>query len=91
MAHLKIGFRFFSKILSDTNTKDVVEVRHIKLRQESLLRIQEVDPRDETTTYLNNTRLVKDLPPKLKSIETTEWISLVNPSNPIKIIIPNYL
>ena len=68
---------FLLIILSVKDTKDVVEVCHVKLREESLLRIQEVDPRDETTTYLINTRLVKDLPPKLQPIKGAERILLV--------------
>ena len=77
MAHLKIGFRFFSKILSDTTTKDVVEVRHIKWRQASLHRIQEVNPPKETSTQFSHCRPGKYLPPEPQSIQTTEWILLV--------------
>ena len=77
MAHLEMCFIFLFKILSDTITQDVVEVRHIKLRKVGLLRIQEVDPSDETSPYLSLSGLVKDLPPKLQSIEGAERVLLV--------------
>ena len=54
--------------------------------------IQEVNPCDETSIYFSHCGLDKyPPPPELKSIQGTESVSLVNPSNPIKIIIPNYL
>ena len=77
MAHLEMCFIFLFKILSDTITQDVVEVRHIKLRKVGLLRIQEVDPSDETSTYLSLSGPGKDLPPKLQSIEGAERVLLV--------------
>ena len=66
-------------------------MRHIKWREASRHRIQEVNPCHETSTELSGRGPGKYLPPELNTIQATEWVSLVNPSNPIKIIIPNYL
>ena len=85
MAHLEMCFIFLFKILSDTITQDVVEVRHIKLRKVGLLRIQEVDPSDETSTYLSLSGPVKDLPTKPHSIEGAERVSFVESSREVLI------
>ena len=73
-AHLEMCFIFLFKILSIA-TQDVVEVRIIKWREKSLLRIQEVNPCDETSTELCGRRSgIYMLSPVLKTIKATECV-----------------